>query len=316
MSEDDKIHCFISKLKDKTRSECRYRAPATLFDAIGTAQNFDRSKYDADMHFSKDSGKHRESFQYQTERREATSDSPKSYNTQDQVTPMELGSISGNNIKKQVKFSEKYCSFHKSNGHTDFKCRAQKTVNTRNKSLSTVLQVLPQPADGTTCSETLSSTYLANSNGSSKSLLVLYGLVHNIPANILVDSGASYDHVSQQFVERHNLEYSKTSEKAVALAYGSLIPISGKLEARILIGKFSDTLKLNVIPLSSHDVILGKPWLFRMNPFINWRENSLELIANDVTYVLKSTNGDPMARTLYELVLNIISTDDLQMTIP
>ena len=33
--------------------------------------------------------------------------------------------------------------------------------------------------------------------------------------------------------------------------------------------------KFSVIPLPNYEAILGKPWLDRWNPIINWKRNSL-----------------------------------------
>ncbi len=63
----------------------------------------------------------------------------------------------------------------------------------------------------------------------------------------------------------------------VRLADGSTIEsstLSGN--ARFKIHTYSDTLVgLPIVPLEDYDAILGKPWLARLNPSVNWRTNLL-----------------------------------------
>lgn len=42
-------------------------------------------------------------------------------------------------------------------------------------------------------------------------------------------------------------------------------------------GHYKDRLTLKVAPWTSYDVILGKPWLARLNPHINWVNNTMVL---------------------------------------
>lgn len=46
VNEPDRVHNFISGLKEDTKNECHYRNPLSLFEAINIAQTFDSSKFD------------------------------------------------------------------------------------------------------------------------------------------------------------------------------------------------------------------------------------------------------------------------------
>ena len=39
------------------------------------------------------------------------------------------------------------------------------------------------------------------------------------------------------------------------------------------IGKYIDKAILDVISLEDYNIILGKPWLVKINPRINWKNN-------------------------------------------
>lgn len=40
-------------------------------------------------------------------------------------------------------------------------------------------------------------------------------------------------------------------------------------------GDHDERLDLKIAPLPNHDIILGKPWLEKWNPSINWRTNAI-----------------------------------------
>ena len=64
-----------------------------------------------------------------------------------------------------------------------------------------------------------------------------------------------------------------------------------------------------VIPLANYDVILGKPWLFRNNPAINFRTNEINIGGNETLAAnigTPSLDTDPMRHSEPEVELNFI----------
>ena len=53
------------------------------------------------------------------------------------------------------------------------------------------------------------------------------------------------------------------------------------------VGLYYENIDLKVAPLPKHDIILGKPWLERWNPHINWRTNEIEFRFNDQEITIK-----------------------------
>lgn len=98
----------------------------------------------------------------------------------------------------------------------------------------------------------------------------------------LVDSGATHNIVSTDFVETHKLDASSTGPvKQVRLADGSTTATAGALRgARYRMGDtFTDVDDFIVMNMNDEefDVILGKPWLAKHNPTIDWACNELQI---------------------------------------
>ena len=108
-------------------------------------------------------------------------------------------------------------------------------------------------------------------------LLVVMGRYHGKPAKILIDSGSQLDLVDQGFVEKHRLPVTETAKWTVSLAGGQTQDASIEAAGPIKIGTYVTDLKTQVTRLTDYDVILGKPWLTRANPQINWRHNVVQV---------------------------------------
>ena len=100
-----------------------------------------------------------------------------------------------------------------------------------------------------------------------------------------VDSGASGNFVSREFVRKTGLEKECSSlpnPLIVKLADGSEHSTSTVLKGARFGGVSGPdsvlygTHDLPVIPLDGYEVILGRPWLKAVNPVINWEYGTVE----------------------------------------
>jgi hypothetical protein len=128
-----------------------------------------------------------------------------------------------------------------------------------------------------------------------RSLLKLNGFVGPYPAVFLVDSGSSDNFVSEEFVQRHNLNASPLAEKQrVKLGDGHVRMVDkGISPANIEIASYRDRLDLPIFPVQGYDVIIGKPWLEQYNPQIDWRGHTITFVdQHQKQHVLKGFSSD------------------------
>ena len=110
-------------------------------------------------------------------------------------------------------------------------------------------------------------------------LLSIEGYFNGFPVKFLVDSGATDCFVSTAFVEEKELDQNKRKEKIkINLADGSTrVSQLYVKQACVNFGdEHTEFLDFTVIKIPYYEAILGKSWLDRWNPAINWKENSMQ----------------------------------------
>ena len=137
---------------------------------------------------------------------------------------------------------------------------------------------LQSPPPQTTSQGHVSSNRLDESG--CHDLLHVEGKLNGVKVIMLIDSGSTHDLIASQFVEKHNLSINAGEELLQAtLADGRTCdqPCPTTTTMTLVVGHFSEQQSLTVFPLGRYDVILGKPWLSRNNPHINFRTNEVHL---------------------------------------
>jgi hypothetical protein len=110
-----------------------------------------------------------------------------------------------------------------------------------------------------------------------RSVLITHTVILNgISATALIDSGAQEDFVDTNFVLAYNMATTTTSLiRYVSLANGTrhdasatLIDARKVMTTRPEVGNLivEDTISPTLTSLGRYDLILGKPWLTRVNP--------------------------------------------------
>ena len=108
-------------------------------------------------------------------------------------------------------------------------------------------------------------------------LLCILGELNGIEVTFLIDSGASECFLSTAFVERNKIKTRKTKEKLnIQLADGT-VRVSNLIveQGCVTFDEHAEFIDFSVIGLPKYEAILGKPWLHRWNPVIDWKRNSL-----------------------------------------
>ena len=111
-------------------------------------------------------------------------------------------------------------------------------------------------------------------------LLRFRGKIDGHDAVFLIDSGSSHDFISASFVQQHEVK-TQTMEGilSVTLADGRTTsePRLTTLPLKVTLADENERLTFTVFPIARHDVILGRPWLTKNNPQINYRTNQVKL---------------------------------------
>jgi len=121
-------------------------------------------------------------------------------------------------------------------------------------------------------------------------LLTFIGSINGHPAKILIDGGAEGNIISSSFQKRYQLDRTQCVPIPVLLPNGSSSITSHTVPITLNRGDYSDSLNPILYPLNKYDLILGKPWLTKVNPHINWRTNDLHFNHNE-TDVIRNCRG-------------------------
>lgn len=102
-----------------------------------------------------------------------------------------------------------------------------------------------------------------------------------------MDSGAGGNFISTHFAEKNGLNCVPSEHCPVTFANGSAAASTGQIRnALVKIGRYRDKISLRTLPLSNYDVILGSPWLAKLNPAINWQTRTLHFSFKNETITL------------------------------
>ena len=126
----------------------------------------------------------------------------------------------------------------------------------------------------------------------SQKLLILDGKIVGRAVKIMIDSGASKNFLTTDFIDKNNLKIDRNMKDTIRLANGQYTDGVGTAKAlQFHIGPYSTTSDFSVTKLTKgYDAILGKPWLTSVNPHINWRTNEVRILRKGQTIVLKGAN--------------------------
>lgn len=161
----------------------------------------------------------------------------------------------------------------------------------------------------------LRSLHLRSAALQKSDLLVYEGKVNGHKIRVLVDGGASGNFISRATLTRVGLKATaKLAPDQVQLADGSTISSDDFVPgASFSVGTLSDRDKFHVVNLRDLDVVLGKPWLNRHNPHIDWPHNLIRVSAQGRKHELRPPPVDPS--TVPEFQGMILSAAQLKRVI-
>ncbi|KAJ9514787.1 hypothetical protein QJQ45_028458, partial [Haematococcus lacustris] len=139
----------------------------------------------------------------------------------------------------------------------------------------------------------------ASGSSPSSELIILHGTFAGHPARFMVDSGATGNIVSQQYLMRNGLHLATTLSPRRLLLPGpkhTTLPTYTLPPCSIRMGTYRDRLQLSManIPNPSFDIVLGKPWLAAKNPCVDWINNVVRLDHAGSTHTLTPPPPTPL----------------------
>ena len=106
--------------------------------------------------------------------------------------------------------------------------------------------------------------------------MTYWGKLNHAPVRILIDSGAMGNFVSAQTADHFSFALHDVSPIPISFANGTTGTCNKAISAAYLcLENHEESLDLRVVSLPHHDVILGKPWLEKWNPHIDWQTHRI-----------------------------------------
>ena len=97
----------------------------------------------------------------------------------------------------------------------------------------------------------------------------------------LINSGATLNFIHERLVESLGLETTICNSVCILLADGRVLAHSNRqVTLKFTTAGVLQTQTFLVMPIGIHDIILGMPWLERINPAINWRLKTVNCLAD------------------------------------
>jgi hypothetical protein len=94
--------------------------------------------------------------------------------------------------------------------------------------------------------------------------------------------------ILRRFAEKHGIAAAETARSCsgIALPDETILEATETDSLELGAGGVKSTCKALVIKIAAYDCIVGRPWLDRHNPHVNWRKNRLMIVKNGSRYDL------------------------------
>ena len=96
-----------------------------------------------------------------------------------------------------------------------------------------------------------------------------------VKTKAMIDCGATKNFINQKAVRKWGLPSKKQkTPESLVLANGQIVEqgLTHEVPGKLIIKNFAHNLALNITNLGSHKIILGMPWLSKVNPQIDWTQ--------------------------------------------
>lgn len=99
---------------------------------------------------------------------------------------------------------------------------------------------------------------------------------------VMVDSGAAENFMSERILRQLQIkDHEKEKPYELIVIDGSELPSQGRVNrettpVRLQIGAHQEQITFDIVRMATHNIVLGRPWLVKHNPRINWKTDQIE----------------------------------------
>ncbi len=120
--------------------------------------------------------------------------------------------------------------------------------------------------------------------------------INGVDVVVLIDSGASHDFMSKRLAKRLCLETVDAGEMHLKLGDGRSTEQTIRRTQSVLLtmNNWLEMREFHVIPNLTDELVLGKPWLTKWNPQVDWVNNRLRLYNEEIGMMsdIEAMHGD------------------------
>jgi len=99
---------------------------------------------------------------------------------------------------------------------------------------------------------------------------------------VMIDSGAAENFMSERILRQLRIQdHEKEKTYELIVIDGSELPSQGRVNrettpVRLQIGAHQEQITFDIVRMATHNIVLGRPWLVKHNPRINWKTDQIE----------------------------------------
>ena len=117
---------------------------------------------------------------------------------------------------------------------------------------------------------------IASAGRTQRKTLELAGRIGSKSWSLLIDSGSTGNYISANVCTVNKVEIEKDSyPDQLTMADGTQVETMGRVQVNIKSGGYKGTVQAKVFPGLRKPMILGIPWLRKVNPQINWTQETV-----------------------------------------
>ena len=132
------------------------------------------------------------------------------------------------------------------------------------------------------------------------SMVEVEGKLNQIPISILIDPRASLSYISPDLVEKCKLSVEKfTKSWLFQLDTGAKRQVMNFVEnCTVTMDQFETSVKFNVLPLGSYDMLIGMDWLEKHTMVLNCFDKTFTCINSDGKIVVRQISALQLKRVV------------------